>query len=64
MVASDIFLYKKRIVDRGKVWDDILERLNRNENPKFSIKDKRSVPNRWSLFLTKLKRLMYEEESA
>ena len=64
MVASDIFMYKKGSVDHGKVWDDITNRLNRNESPKYNIKDKRGVRDRWSLLLTKFKKQMYEEESA
>lgn len=33
MVASDIFMYKKYkkgSVDRGEVWDDMVDRLNCN----------------------------------
>ena len=51
MAASDIFMYKKGSVDRGKVWDDIVDRINRNQNPKFVIKEKRGVRDRWSLWV-------------
>ena len=64
MVASDIFMYKKGSVDRGKVWDDIVDRLNRNQNPKFVIKEKRGVRDRWSLLLNKFKKQMVDEELA
>ena len=64
MAASDIFMYKKESVDRGKVWDDIVDRLNRNQNPKFVIKEKRGVRDRWSLLLNKFKKQMVDEELA
>ena len=64
MAASDIFMYKKGSVDRGKVWDDIIGRLNRNQNPTLVIKKKRGVRDRWSLLLNKFKKQMVDEESA
>ena len=56
MAASDVFMYKKGSVDRGKVWDDIVDRLNSNQNPKFVIKEKRGMQDRWSLLLNKFKK--------
>ena len=64
MAASDIFMYKKGSVDRGKVWDDIVDRLNRNQNPKFVIKEKRGDRDRWSLLLNKFKKQMVDDELA
>lgn len=64
MVASDIFIHKKGSVDRGKIWEDVFERLNHNENPKFYIKDKRGVRDRWSLLQSKFKKRIRKEEAA
>ena len=49
-------------VDRGKVWDDIVDRLNRNQNPKFLIKEKRGARDRWSLLLNKFKKQIVDKE--
>ena len=64
MAASDIFVYKKGSVDCAKGWDNIADRLNRNQDPKFVIKEKRGVPDRWSSLLNKFKKQMVDKESA
>ncbi|CAH3141186.1 unnamed protein product [Pocillopora meandrina] len=41
MIASELFQFKKGSPDRGKSWESIQERLNKLDNPKFMIKEKR-----------------------
>ena len=64
MEWSEEHMYKKGSVNRGKVWDDVVDRLNRNQNPKFVIKEKRGVRDRWRLLLNKFKKQMVDEELA
>jgi len=64
MITSDMFDYKKGSPDRGRIWEAIQERLNTIQCPKFSIKDKRAVRDRWNLLQTKFKKRMREEEKA
>ena len=61
MIASELFKFKKGIPDRGKIWESIHERLNKLDNPKFMIKEKRDVRDRWNLLQTKFKRTQREE---
>lgn len=56
MIASELFQFKKGSPDRGKIWESIHERLNKLNNPKFMIKEKRDVRDRWNLLQTKFKR--------
>ena len=57
MIASESFQFKKGSPDRGKIWESIHERLNKLNNPKFIIKEKRGgVRDRWNLLQTKFKR--------
>ena len=46
MIASELFQFKKGSPDRGKIWESIQERLNKLDNPKFVIKEKRGVRDR------------------
>ena len=64
MVVSDIFDYKKGSPDRGRIWEAIQERLNNVEQPKFVLKDKRAVRDRWNLLQSKFRKRMAEEEKA
>ncbi|XP_046861466.1 uncharacterized protein LOC124454745 [Xenia sp. Carnegie-2017] len=64
MMVSDLFQYKKGSPNRGLVWDSIVENLNKTEAPVFTLKDKRSVRDRWSLLKAKFKQKMREEERA
>ncbi|CAH3154423.1 unnamed protein product [Porites lobata] len=41
MIATEFFQCKKGSPDRGKIWESIQERLNKLDNPKFMIKEKR-----------------------
>ena len=43
MIATELFQFKKGRTDRGKIWESIQERLNKLNNPKFMIKEKRGV---------------------
>ena len=61
MIASELFQFKKGSPDRGKIWESIQERLNKLDNPKFVIKEKRGVRN---LLQAKFKRMQREELQA
>ena len=64
MIASELFQCKKCSPDRGKIWESIQERLNKLDNPKFVMKEKRRVRDRWNLLQAKLKRMQREELQA
>ena len=64
MIASELFQFKKGSPDRGKIWESIQERLNKLDNPKFVIKEKRGVRDRWNLLQAKFKRMQREELQA
>ena len=64
MMVSDIFLFKKGSVSRGVAWDSIAEKLNQSDSPKFRIKDKRGVRERWLLLRRKFKSKERMEELA
>lgn len=61
MIASELFQFKKGSPDRGKIWESIQERLNKLDHPKFTIKEKRGVRDRWNLLQAKFKRIQLEE---
>ena len=64
MIASELFQFKKGSPDRGKIWESIQERLNKLDNPKFVMKEKRRVRDRWNLLQAKFKRMQREELQA
>ena len=64
MIASELFQFKKGSPDRGKIWESIQERLNKLDNPKFVIKEKRGVRDRWNLLQARFKRMQREELQA
>ena len=64
MLVRELFTFKKGSVSRGEAWDSILEKLQTIESPKFSIKDKRAVRDRWQLLSRKYLQKMREEELA
>ncbi|CAB3999510.1 Hypothetical predicted protein [Paramuricea clavata] len=64
MLASDIFHYRKGSPDRGRIWDEIADRLNATKDMVFHIKEKRSVRDRWNLHKNKFKKNRREEEAA
>lgn len=43
MIVSELFQFKKGSLDCGKIWELIQERLNKFDNLKFMIKEKRGV---------------------
>ena len=61
MIASELFQFKKGSPDRGWIWESIHKRLNKLNNPKFMIKEKRGVRDRRNLLQTKFKRTQWEE---
>ncbi|CAH3157175.1 unnamed protein product [Pocillopora meandrina] len=68
MIASELFQFKEGSPDRGKIWESIQERLNKLDNPKFMIKEKRGVRDRWNLlqanFSAKDKKKSDDKEAA
>ena len=49
MISREIFSFKKGSPDRGKTWESIQEFLNQMGNPKFHVKEKRGVRDRFYL---------------
>ena len=64
ILATELFQFKKGSPDRGKVWESIQDRLNKLEHPKFMIKEKRGVRDRWNLLQAKFKRKQQQELKA
>lgn len=64
MLASEIFHHRKGSPDRGRIWDEIAERLNATKDIVFRIKEKRAVRDRWNLLKNKFKKNRSEEENA
>ena len=64
MLASDIFHHKKGSPDRGRIWDEIADRLNATKDLVFRVKEKRGVRDRWNLLKNKFKKNRREEETA
>ena len=64
MISREIFSFKKGSPKRGKTWESIQEFLNQMENPKFHIKEKRGVRDRWNILQGKFLKRMREEEAA
>ena len=53
ILLSQQFNYKSRTVERGNVWEEIAERLNSINDPKFKV-SKRSVREHVQLLLLKI----------
>lgn len=64
ILVGELFMHKKGSPERGKIWEAIQDRLNKLDTPKFVIKDKRGVRDRWNLLQSKFKKRMQEEEKA
>lgn len=64
MLASDVFHSRKGSPERGKIWDEITERLNSTQAVSFRIKDKRGTRDRWNLLQSKFKKKRREEQGA
>ena len=63
ILVSQPFKSKERLVERGKIWDEIANRLNNCQTLKFRV-NKRSVSQRFKLIKEKFKRKIQEEEKA
>ena len=63
ILALEPFKAKKGSRARGQIWDEIASNLNSLENPRFKV-TKRSVRERYTLLIEKLKKKLKEEEKA
>ena len=63
ILLSQQFNYKPRTVERGKGWEEIDERLNSINDPKFKV-SKRSVREHFQLLILKFKTKRRSEERA
>ena len=64
IVVSGPYQYKSSTRERGKIWEDITERLNANDAFKNRLGNKRAVRDRYTLLAKKFKKRMAEEERA
>lgn len=64
IVVSEPYQYKSSTRERGKIWEDITERLNANDAFKNRLGNKRAVRDRYTLLAKKFKKRMAEEERA
>ena len=62
--ARNLFTFKRGSPESGRIWEEITETLNSDQNLKFYLKDKRAVRDRWNLLQGKCKRKRREEEGA
>ena len=63
ILALEPFKAKKGSIARGQIWDEIASNLNSLEIPRFKV-TKRSVRERYTLLVEKLKKKLKEEEKA
>ncbi|XP_029209096.1 uncharacterized protein LOC114972841 [Acropora millepora] len=63
ILALEPFKAKKGSIARGQIWDEIASNLNSLEIPRFKV-TKRSVRERYTLLIEKLKKKLKEEEKA
>ena len=64
IVVSEPYQYKASTRERGKIWEDITERLNATEAFGNRLGHKRAVRERYALLAKKFKKRKAEEESA
>ncbi|XP_073234214.1 uncharacterized protein [Porites lutea] len=64
MLARNVFGTKKGSPARGLAKEAIVDSLNEIHSPKFQLKDKKAVRERWNLLRKKLSKKMSEEEKA
>ena len=64
IIVSENYRYKASTRERGKIWDEITERLNANEAFRNRLGQKRAVRDRYALLAKKYKQKMMEEERA
>ena len=63
VLVSELFNFKPRSPERGKVWEKIAQELNAIEKPKFRV-TARAVRNSYSLLITKHAQKLRKEEKA
>ena len=63
ILVSQPFKFKERTVERGKIWDEIANRLNNCHTLKFRV-NKRSVIEQFKLIKETFKRKIQDEEKA
>lgn len=63
VLVSSLYETRNGSPERGKVWDEIAENLNKLENPLFSV-SKRSLRDRLSLLIKRYKAKVREEDRA
>ena len=61
ILVSQPFKFKETTVERGKIWDEIANRLNNCQTLQFRV-TKRSVRERFKLIKEKFKRKIQDEE--
>jgi len=61
IVVSQPYQYKSSTRERGKIWEDITERLNANDAFKNRLGNKGAVRDRYTLLAKKFKKRMAEE---
>lgn len=65
MVADDqLQKSKKGSPNLGLAWGAIINSLNEIRSPKFQVKDKKAVRERWNLFRETFSKNMWGEEKA
>ena len=64
MVARNVFGTKKGSPAPGLAWEAIVDSLNEIHSPKFQLKDKKAVRERWNLLRETFSKKMSEEEKA
>ena len=63
ILTLECFKAKKESIGRGQIWDQIASNLKSLEIPRFKV-TKRSVRERYTLLIEKLKKKLKEEEKA
>ena len=61
VLVMEPFKYPKQSIERGEIWGEIAQNLNRLSLPKFTVRT-RSVRDRLTLLLKKYKEKMRNEE--
>ena len=64
MSARNVFETKKGSPARGLTWEAIVDSLNEIHSPKFQLKGKNAVRERWNLLRKKCSKKISEEEKA
>ncbi|KAK2566357.1 hypothetical protein P5673_009857 [Acropora cervicornis] len=62
--SKKCFCNKERSPARALAWEAVVDSLNEIHSPKFQLKDKKAVRERWNLLRKKFSKKMSEEEKA